>query len=121
MRYSQTFIGGPIQTIPKGLAQTIHRGIDTMNSCIVKKSKQGGKLTILKAYRKNDKIIYTLQGDFFLHPETAIGTIEKILTESEYHSVEEILKVYIKDHHIQLIGVDVPTIINLLQEVRTEL
>lgn len=83
-----------------------------------------GKLLILRV--DFDKKINKVEiiGDFFVHPEESIEDIEKSLSkltlDFDLKKETNILKQFVKENQIQLIGFDEESILNLLKKVITQ-
>lgn len=64
-----------------------------------------GKLLRLEVDITNNTInSIKITGDFFAHPENAITQIEKLITKQNIDDVNKIVKTYIEQNNIQIIG-----------------
>lgn len=71
------------------------------------KKVEGGKLFRLDFELENQQIkSLKLTGDFFLHPEEAIKTIEEDLLQKNTNQIEETIKETLEKESATLIGVE---------------
>ncbi|MDP2666048.1 MAG: hypothetical protein Q8P05_00925 [Candidatus Diapherotrites archaeon] len=91
-----------------------------MRADITHKIPQGKMVRLTLEY--DTTILHSAQicGDFFVHPEETIAAMEqalvKIPVESTRERVQHILDGVVERHHAQLIGVDTPTLSQLICE-----
>lgn len=78
-----------------------------------------GKMLILKAQVKNNHINkVSIEGDFFFHPEDKLVLFEEALVKEGF---EDMLHIIVRDENIQLVGVDIESIILLMNQIKLEL
>ena len=82
----------------------------------------GGKLLVVKAEAKGGKVVKVfIEGDFFLHPEDKLELIEKALPNTAIGIMPEVLKNIIQENNIELTGITVEAICELMKEIQEEL
>ena len=81
-----------------------------------------GKLLIIKAHAKAGKISEVkIFGDFFFYPEEKLHLFEKALSENKLDDIPDALKKIIDENKIELVGVTVESICELMKAVYDEI
>ena len=78
----------------------------------------GGKL--LRMHIKSEKntiLQIRIAGDFFMHPEESITLIESALIGTPLNQVGQVLKDFIKNNNIKIIGFDIKDIEKMLSNI----
>ncbi len=77
-----------------------------------------GKLLRLEVDMKKDSIkSIKISGDFFVHPETAITQIEKMLEGKSRDDVTDVVNKFIEENHIKLVGFNAVDLTNALRTI----
>jgi lipoate---protein ligase len=77
-----------------------------------------GKLLRIEADLQNKTINHIkITGDFFIHPESMIIKIEDILKGKKIRDAKGILRRFIEENNIQIIGFEVSDILTVLENM----
>ncbi len=80
-----------------------------------------GKLLIIKAEIINGifkKI--SIQGDFFFYPEDKIVLFEKAIVSTPRDALKDVLNNIVEENNLELVGLTVNSVCELVNEIRTE-
>jgi len=83
---------------------------------------KGGKLFRLRVIRSHRAAEVRLDGDLFIHPEEALGSIEgwlgQCLSMEDERSAERFLQGKLEEESIQIIGADPAELVSALWEAK---
>ncbi len=92
-----------------------------MSKLVVRKVK-GGKLFRLRIVRSSEGDKVRLDGDFFVHPEEALRSIEawlgQCLEMCDERSARQFLQSKLEEESIQIIGADSADLVSALWEAK---
>jgi lipoate-protein ligase A len=76
----------------------------------------GGKLLAAELTVEGDRMVgVKITGDFFMHPETAIITLEKALENSPTAELEDTVNRFFKGNDITLFGVQIGDFVKVIR------
>ena len=76
----------------------------------------GGKLLACTVETENDRItVIKISGDFFMHPEDSIFSLERAILGSKISDYPEKIRTYFQNNPVKLIGITQDDFINVIQ------
>jgi hypothetical protein len=77
----------------------------------------GGKLLAVEVDEKDDMLLNVkISGDFFMHPESAIVELEKMLCNSPISELEDRVKRFFYMNNISLFGVEPNDFVKVIEQ-----
>jgi hypothetical protein len=93
--------------------------VDEMSEHTIVKKVPHGKLVRINITVKEETILsIKITGDFFLHPESTIVSIEKSLVGKNINDVAEVIKKVLQEHNATLIGCTPKDIEDMIRGLR---